>query len=64
MYIDFCVIVINPINIGEQERQGMMFTTTSRANYLNGLRFQLYFSNNQCENMTTNMGENNNSRRK
>ena len=52
MYVDFCVIVIQPINIGEKERQGMMFTTTSRAKYLNGLRFQLSFSNNQYENMT------------
>ena len=52
MYIDFCVIVIQPINIGEQERQGMMFNTTTRAKYLNGLRFQLSFSNNQYENMT------------
>ena len=52
MYIHFCVIVIQPINIGEQERQGMMFTTTYRAKYLNGLPFQLSFSNNQYENMT------------
>ena len=52
MYIDFCVIVFQPINIGEQERQGMMFTTIARAKYLNGLRFQLSFSNNQYENMT------------
>ena len=52
MYIDFCVIVIQPINIGEQERQGMMFTTTTRAKYLNGLWFQVSFSNNQYENMT------------
>ena len=52
MYIDFCVIVIQPINIGEQERQGMMFTTTTRAKYLNDLLFQLSFSNNQYENMT------------
>jgi len=52
MYIDFCVIVIQPINIGEQERQGIMFTTTSRAKYLNGLRFQLSFSYNRYENMT------------
>ena len=37
MYIDFCVIVIKPSNIGEQERQGMMFTTIARAKYLNGL---------------------------
>ena len=52
MYIDFCVIVIKPINIGEQERQGMMFTKTARAKYLNGLQFKLSFSNNQYENMT------------
>ena len=37
MYIDFCVTGIQPINIGEKERQGMMFTTTTRAKYLNGL---------------------------
>ena len=30
--VDFCVIVIKLINIGEQERQGMMFTTTTQAN--------------------------------
>ena len=52
MYIDFCVIVIQPINIGEQERQGMMFTTTTRAKDLNGLRFQLSFSYNRYEKMT------------
>ena len=40
MYIDFCVIVIQPINIGQQERQDMMFTTTIRAKYLNGLRYE------------------------
>ena len=39
MYINFCVIVIQPIDIGEQERQGMMFTTRVRAKDLNGLRF-------------------------
>ena len=39
MCIDFCVIVIQPINIGEQERQCMMFTTTSRAKDLSGLWF-------------------------
>lgn len=33
--------LIQPINIGEQERQGMMFNTTTRGKYLNGLRFQL-----------------------
>ena len=40
MYIDFCVIVIQPINIGEQERQGMMFTTTTQAKDLNGLQYK------------------------
>ena len=52
MYIDFCVIVFQPINIGEKERQRMMFTTTTRAKYLNGLLFQLSFSYNRYENMT------------
>ena len=52
MYIYLCVIVFQPINIGAQERQGMMFTTTAWAKYLNGLWFQLSFSNNQYENMT------------
>ena len=52
MYIDFCIIVIQPINIGEQERQGMMFTTTTRAKDLNSLRFQLSFSYNRYENVT------------
>ena len=52
MYIDFCVIVIKPINIGEKERQGMMFTTTTRAKHLNSLRFQLSFSYNRYEKMT------------
>ena len=52
MYIYFCVILIKPINIGEKERQNMMFTTTSRAKYLNGLWFQLFFSYNQYEKMT------------
>ena len=52
MYIDFCVIVIKPINIGEQERQCIMFTTTTRAKYLNGLLFQLSFSYNRYEKMT------------
>ena len=37
MYIDFFVIVIKPINIGEKERQSMMFTTTTGAKYLNDL---------------------------
>ena len=44
MYIDFCAIVIQSINIGERKRQGMMFTTTTRAKYFNGLRFKLFFS--------------------
>ena len=51
MYIDFCVIVIKPINIGDKERSGMMFTATDRARYLNGLRFQLSFSYNRYGNM-------------
>ena len=37
MYIDFCVIVIQPINIIEKERQGMMFSTIARTKDLNGL---------------------------
>ena len=37
MYIDFCVIVTQLINIGKKERQGMMFTTTTRAKDLNSL---------------------------
>ena len=32
-----CYNLIKPNNIGEQERQGMMFTTTTQAKYLNGL---------------------------
>ena len=52
MYIDFCVIVIQPITIGEQERQVMMFTTTSWAKDLNDLQFQMSFSYNQYEKMT------------
>ena len=51
MYIDFCVIIIQPTNIGEQVRQGMLFTTT-RAKDLNGLRFQLSFSYSRYEKMT------------
>ena len=46
MSIDFCVIVVQPINIGEKERQGMMFSTIARAKYLNGLLFNLSFSYN------------------
>ena len=52
MYIYFCVIVIKPINIGEQERQSMMFTITARAKYLNCLQLQLSFPYNRYENMT------------
>ena len=52
MYIDFCVIVIKPINIGEQEREGMMFTTTTQPKYLNGIWLQLSFSYNRYEKMT------------
>jgi len=37
MYIDFCVMVIHPINIGEKERQGTMFTTIDQAKDLNVL---------------------------
>ena len=52
MYIDFCVIVIKPINIGEKEREGMMFTTKNGGKYLNGLQVQLSFSYNRYEKMT------------
>ena len=52
IYIDFCVIIIQPINIGEKESQGMMFTTTTRAKDLKGLQFQLSFSYNRYEKMT------------
>ncbi len=55
MYIDFYVIVIQPINIGEKERQGMLFTTIDLAKYLYGLWFNLSFSYNRYENMTINM---------
>lgn len=37
MCVDFCVIVIQPINIGEQERKGTMLTTIARVKYLNAL---------------------------
>ena len=40
MCFDFCVIVIQPINIREQERQCMMFTTITRAKGLNGLQYE------------------------
>ena len=36
----------------KQERQGMMFTTTTRAKDFNCLEFQLSFSHNPYENMT------------
>ena len=52
MYIDFYVIVIQPINIREKERQGMMFTAKNRAKDLNGLQFQLSLIYNQYEKMT------------
>ena len=55
MYINFCVIIIQPINIGEKERQGMMFTTIDWAKDLNGLGFNLSLSYNWYENMTINM---------
>lgn len=42
--IAFCVTVIQPINIREQERQGMMFTTIFLVKELNGLQSQLSFS--------------------
>lgn len=52
----FCVTVIHPINIGEQERQGMMFTTITRFEDLNGLQFQFPFSCNRYENMAKLIG--------
>ena len=39
------------INIGEQQRQGMLFTTIAWAKYLNGLWFQLLFSYDRYEKM-------------
>ena len=51
MYIDYCVIVIQPINIGEKERWGMMFTTIAWVKDLNGLRFQPPFSYDSYEKM-------------
>ena len=51
MYIDFCVIVIQPINIGEKERHGMVFTTMDWTKDLNGLWFKLSYSYNRYENM-------------
>jgi len=44
MCIDFCVIVIQPINIGEKERQDMVFTIIAQAKDLNGLCFNMSFS--------------------
>ena len=51
-YINIYVIVNQPINIEEQERQSMMFSTIVEAKYLNGLWFQLSFSYNRYEKMT------------
>ena len=51
MCIDLCFIVIQPINSGEKERQGMMFTTIVRDKDLNGLWFNLSFSYNRYEKM-------------
>ena len=39
------------INIGEWQRQGMMFNTIARVKYLNGLWFQLPFSYDRYEKM-------------
>ena len=39
------------INIGEQERQCVMFTTIAWVKDLNGLRFQLSFSYDRYEKM-------------
>ena len=52
VYIDFYVIVIQPINVGEKKRQGMMFTIITQAKDLNGLRFQLSFSYKRYEKIT------------
>ena len=52
MYINICVIVNQPINIEEQERKCMMFSTIVQAKYLNGLLFQFSFSYNRYKNMT------------
>ena len=52
MYINICVILNQPINIEEQERQCMMFSTIVQAKYLNGLLFQLSLSYNRYEKMT------------
>ena len=37
MYFNICVIVNQPINIEDQERQCMMFSTIVQAKYLNDL---------------------------
>ena len=58
VFIDFYVILIQPINIGEQERQGMMFMTIVQVKELNGLQYQLSFSYNRyekIENLTNNL---------
>jgi len=55
IYIYFCVIVIQPINIGKKERQGMKFTTIAWAKDLNGLQFNPSFSYNRYEKMTISM---------
>ena len=39
------------INIGEQQRKGMLFTTVARVKYLNGQWFQLLFSYDRYEKM-------------
>ena len=52
MYINIYVIVNQPINIEEQERQCMMFSTIVQAKYLNRLLFQLSFSYTRYEKMT------------
>ena len=46
------MILIQPINIWEKERQGMIFNIIAQAKYLNGLCFQLSFSYNRYENIT------------
>ncbi len=44
------------INIGEKERQGMMFTTIAQVKGFNGLQFQLPFSYVQYVKMTKVIG--------
>ena len=39
------------INIGQKQRQGMLFTTVACVKYLNGLWFQLLFSYDRHEKM-------------